>query len=136
MQTARDSDVRNVREGSRAPGDVHSGKHPTPRAERSSNRPGLVQLWKQEGPRFLYAGAAAPIIGLAFLDSFFFGAYGRSMSVTSSPHTSVCPLKADLNCYKSQGHIYNKIDKTHPHFLEYFSRARQLGQYLPSCRLL
>lgn len=44
-----------------------------------SNRPGLMQMWRQEGPRFLFAGAAAPIIGLAFIDSFFFAIYGRCM---------------------------------------------------------
>ena len=42
---------------------------------------GLRALWKKEGYRFLFAGAAAPIIGLAFIDSFFFATYGKCMFV-------------------------------------------------------
>jgi solute carrier family 25 carnitine/acylcarnitine transporter 20/29 len=42
-------------------------------------RPGLAQLWRKEGVRFLFAGAAGPILGLAFIDSFFFASYGRCM---------------------------------------------------------
>lgn len=42
---------------------------------------GLRGLWRQEGYRFLFAGAAAPILGLAFIDSFFFATYGKCMSV-------------------------------------------------------
>ncbi|PLW19722.1 hypothetical protein PCANC_01971 [Puccinia coronata f. sp. avenae] len=41
---------------------------------------GLRALWKKEGYRFLFAGAAAPIIGLAFIDSFFFATYGKCMN--------------------------------------------------------
>ncbi|CAH7688215.1 mitochondrial carrier domain-containing protein [Phakopsora pachyrhizi] len=41
---------------------------------------GLRQLWKQEGYRFLLAGAAAPILGLAFIDSCFFATYGGCMT--------------------------------------------------------
>ncbi|OAV90253.1 hypothetical protein PTTG_28377 [Puccinia triticina 1-1 BBBD Race 1] len=41
---------------------------------------GLRGLWKKEGYRFLFAGAAAPIIGLAFIDSFFFATYGKCMN--------------------------------------------------------
>ncbi|KAK4053284.1 hypothetical protein OIO90_003896 [Microbotryomycetes sp. JL221] len=43
-------------------------------------RPGLATLWKTEGVRFLFAGAAGPILGLAFIDSAFFGLYGRAMA--------------------------------------------------------
>ncbi|KAH9817202.1 mitochondrial carrier domain-containing protein [Melampsora americana] len=42
---------------------------------------GLRGLWRQEGYRFLFAGAAAPILGLAFIDSFFFATYGKCMSL-------------------------------------------------------
>ncbi|EGG04815.1 uncharacterized protein MELLADRAFT_108184 [Melampsora larici-populina 98AG31] len=42
---------------------------------------GLRALWRQEGYRFLFAGAAAPILGLAFIDSFFFATYGKCMSL-------------------------------------------------------
>lgn len=41
--------------------------------------PGLVSLWRAEGARFLFAGAAGPILGLAFIDSAFFGIYGKAM---------------------------------------------------------
>ncbi|MBW0569015.1 hypothetical protein O181_108730 [Austropuccinia psidii MF-1] len=41
----------------------------------------LKVLWRQEGYRFLFAGAAAPILGLAFIDSFFFATYGKCMSI-------------------------------------------------------
>ncbi|KAA1100950.1 hypothetical protein PGT21_002524 [Puccinia graminis f. sp. tritici] len=41
---------------------------------------GLRGLWKKEGYKFLFAGAAAPIIGLAFIDSFFFATYGKCMN--------------------------------------------------------
>ncbi|KAI9609873.1 hypothetical protein H4Q26_006862 [Puccinia striiformis f. sp. tritici PST-130] len=41
---------------------------------------GLRGLWKKEGYRFLFAGAAAPIIGLAFIDSVFFATYGKCMN--------------------------------------------------------
>ncbi|SCV67117.1 BQ2448_5763 [Microbotryum intermedium] len=46
----------------------------------STTRPGLTSLWKSEGARFLFAGAAGPILGLAFIDSAFFGLYGQFMS--------------------------------------------------------
>ncbi|KAK9900343.1 mitochondrial carrier [Cystobasidium minutum MCA 4210] len=46
----------------------------------SSTREGLIMLWKTEGAKFLIAGAAAPILGLAIIDSTFFALYGRSMS--------------------------------------------------------
>lgn len=46
----------------------------------SSTREGLVMLWRTEGAKFLIAGAAAPILGLAIIDSTFFALYGRSMS--------------------------------------------------------
>jgi len=60
----------------------------TPRTSRvgagsrppNGTRAGLVFLWKTEGVRFLVAGAAAPILGLAFIDSAFFALYGRTMS--------------------------------------------------------
>ncbi|KAG0147556.1 hypothetical protein CROQUDRAFT_106359 [Cronartium quercuum f. sp. fusiforme G11] len=42
---------------------------------------GLKNLWRQEGYRFLFAGAAAPILGLAFIDSCFFATYGKCMSL-------------------------------------------------------
>lgn len=41
---------------------------------------GLKTLWHKEGYRFLFAGAAAPILGLAFIDSFFFATYGKCMT--------------------------------------------------------
>lgn len=42
-------------------------------------RPGLRALWRAEGAKFLFAGAAGPILGLAFIDSAFFGGYGFFM---------------------------------------------------------
>ncbi|KAK4048955.1 hypothetical protein OIV83_004511 [Microbotryomycetes sp. JL201] len=47
---------------------------------QAQQRPGLATLWRTEGVRFLFAGAAGPILGLAFIDSAFFGLYGRAMA--------------------------------------------------------
>jgi len=61
----------------------HSICHPNSRKPSSSPSSiinGLKALWKKEGYRFLFAGAAAPIIGLAFIDSFFFATYGKCMN--------------------------------------------------------
>lgn len=44
---------------------------------------GLGALWQKEGYKFLFAGAAAPILGLAFIDAFFFATYGKCMSAFS-----------------------------------------------------
>ncbi|GAA94025.1 uncharacterized protein L969DRAFT_92957 [Mixia osmundae IAM 14324] len=62
---------------------IASGTSATLTAARASVRPTLRALWEQEGWRFLTAGAAAPILGLAFIDSAFFGIYGRAMSQLS-----------------------------------------------------
>ncbi|GAA5858091.1 hypothetical protein JCM8547_005649 [Rhodosporidiobolus lusitaniae] len=40
---------------------------------------GLLSLYRTEGIRFFFAGTAGPILGLAFIDSAFFGLYGRAM---------------------------------------------------------
>lgn len=56
-------------------------KPPLPSPSVPFQRPGLASLWKTEGSKFLFAGAAAPIIGLAFIDSAFFGGYGFAMYV-------------------------------------------------------
>ncbi|KAH8928175.1 mitochondrial carrier [Atractiella rhizophila] len=64
--------------------------HPRPRPSSSSCAPslpststsvvaGLRSLWRTDGYRFLYAGAAGPILGLALIDSAFFGIYGLGM---------------------------------------------------------
>ncbi|GAA5867979.1 hypothetical protein JCM3774_001554 [Rhodotorula dairenensis] len=45
----------------------------------SSSKPGIVSLYRSEGIRFFFAGTAGPILGLAFIDSAFFGLYGRMM---------------------------------------------------------
>lgn len=42
-----------------------------------------MNLWKTEGLTFFFAGAAGPILGLAFIDSAFFGGYGIAMYVRS-----------------------------------------------------
>ncbi|GAA6043273.1 hypothetical protein JCM8097_003027 [Rhodosporidiobolus ruineniae] len=42
-------------------------------------RVGLLSLYRTEGFRFFFAGTAGPILGLAFIDSAFFGLYGRVM---------------------------------------------------------
>jgi hypothetical protein len=57
---------------------------------------GLRGLWKKEGYKFLFAGAAAPIIGLAFIDSFFFATYGKCMFVLFF----FCLLPCLLNCFQ------------------------------------
>lgn len=58
-------------------GGVSAVGNPNPLSSLATIR----QLWKQEGYRFLFAGAAGPIIGLALVDSAFFACYGRCMSV-------------------------------------------------------
>lgn len=45
----------------------------------SHPRTGLRSLWRSEGVKFMFAGAAGPILGLAFIDSAFFGGYGAVM---------------------------------------------------------
>ncbi|GAA5833394.1 hypothetical protein JCM11251_003481 [Rhodosporidiobolus azoricus] len=45
----------------------------------SPQRVGLLSLYRTEGFRFFFAGTAGPILGLAFIDSAFFGLYGRVM---------------------------------------------------------
>ncbi|KAM0787290.1 hypothetical protein ACM66B_006523 [Microbotryomycetes sp. NB124-2] len=50
------------------------------RQQQHPPKPGLATLWRTEGVRFLFAGAAGPILGLAFIDSAFFGLYGRAMA--------------------------------------------------------
>ncbi|GAA5932822.1 hypothetical protein JCM1841_005440 [Sporobolomyces salmonicolor] len=42
-------------------------------------KPSIMSLYRSEGVRFFFAGAAGPILGLAFIDSAFFGLYGRVM---------------------------------------------------------
>ncbi|GAA5948505.1 hypothetical protein JCM3765_004905 [Sporobolomyces pararoseus] len=42
-------------------------------------KPSIMSLYRSEGIRFFFAGAAGPILGLAFIDSAFFGLYGRVM---------------------------------------------------------
>lgn len=54
----------------------------------------LRSLWRQEGVRFLFAGAAGPILGLAFIDSFFFATYGRCMSSLSQDRQDPSSLAA------------------------------------------
>ncbi|KAM0747013.1 mitochondrial carrier [Meredithblackwellia eburnea MCA 4105] len=58
-----------------------SSSPPPPTALASKGRkPSLVSLWRAEGTRVFFAGALAPILGLAFIDSAFFGGYGMAMS--------------------------------------------------------
>ncbi|GAA5992553.1 hypothetical protein JCM10908_002660 [Rhodotorula pacifica] len=47
--------------------------------QQKTTRPGIVSLYRSEGIRFFFAGTAGPILGLAFIDSAFFGLYGRMM---------------------------------------------------------
>jgi solute carrier family 25 carnitine/acylcarnitine transporter 20/29 len=44
-----------------------------------------MSLYRTEGIRFFFAGTAGPILGLAFIDSAFFGLYGRVMCVSNFP---------------------------------------------------
>ncbi|GAA5940919.1 hypothetical protein JCM3775_006848 [Rhodotorula graminis] len=60
-----------------APHVPHTAPHGTP--STSTARPGLISLYRTEGFRFFFAGTAGPILGLAFIDSAFFGLYGRMM---------------------------------------------------------
>lgn len=53
-----------------------TGSHPP---ASSSSKPGILSLYRSEGFRFFFAGTAGPILGLAFIDSAFFGLYGRMM---------------------------------------------------------
>lgn len=55
-----------------------TGSHP-PASTAASSKPGIVSLYRSEGFRFFFAGTAGPILGLAFIDSAFFGLYGRMM---------------------------------------------------------
>ncbi|GAA5873131.1 hypothetical protein JCM1840_005577 [Sporobolomyces johnsonii] len=52
----------------------HQHQHHQPR-----EKPSIMSLYRSEGVRFFFAGAAGPILGLAFIDSAFFGLYGRVM---------------------------------------------------------
>ncbi|POY71589.1 hypothetical protein BMF94_5374 [Rhodotorula taiwanensis] len=45
----------------------------------TATKPGIISLYRSEGIRFFFAGTAGPILGLAFIDSAFFGLYGRMM---------------------------------------------------------
>ncbi|GAA5831720.1 hypothetical protein JCM3766R1_004990 [Sporobolomyces carnicolor] len=68
-----------------------STSHPIPSTSAASNtphassapqrreKPSIMSLYRSEGIRFFFAGAAGPILGLAFIDSAFFGLYGRVM---------------------------------------------------------
>ncbi|KDE03758.1 hypothetical protein MVLG_05762 [Microbotryum lychnidis-dioicae p1A1 Lamole] len=85
LQTAQ---VPSNRVGRSSPPPTATSSSATPSAtaasthasSTSTTRPGLASLWKAEGARFLFAGAAGPILGLAFIDSAFFGLYGQFMS--------------------------------------------------------
>ncbi|GAA6024510.1 hypothetical protein JCM10207_000400 [Rhodosporidiobolus poonsookiae] len=46
---------------------------------KEAPRVGILSLYRTEGIRFFFAGTAGPILGLAFIDSAFFGLYGRVM---------------------------------------------------------
>ncbi|KAL7008830.1 hypothetical protein EMMF5_001576 [Cystobasidiomycetes sp. EMM_F5] len=77
-------EVLKVRMQTAIPAATAADTPSTPRAGAGSRPPastreGLLLLWRAEGARFLVAGAAAPILGLAFIDAAFFGIYGRSM---------------------------------------------------------
>ncbi|GAA5820152.1 hypothetical protein JCM3770_005393 [Rhodotorula araucariae] len=52
---------------------------PHAHAQHHHARPGLISLYRSEGIRFFFAGTAGPILGLAFIDSAFFGLYGQMM---------------------------------------------------------
>ncbi|BGP52389.1 hypothetical protein JCM10450v2_008367 [Rhodotorula kratochvilovae] len=53
---------------------------PAPHAQHQHHaRLGLISLYRSEGIRFFFAGTAGPILGLAFIDSAFFGLYGQMM---------------------------------------------------------
>lgn len=66
---------------SAAPASAPHAPHPAPHGSTSASaaRPGLISLYRTEGFRFFFAGTAGPILGLAFIDSAFFGLYGRMM---------------------------------------------------------
>ncbi|CAD6586615.1 MAG: hypothetical protein CYPHOPRED_003618 [Cyphobasidiales sp. Tagirdzhanova-0007] len=78
--------LAKVRMQTAIPAAIAADTPSTPRAGAGSRPPsgtreGLILLWRTEGVRFLVAGAAAPILGLAFIDSAFFALYGRTMSI-------------------------------------------------------
>ncbi|GAA6015852.1 hypothetical protein JCM11491_007209 [Sporobolomyces phaffii] len=52
---------------------------PQPSSMQRREKPSIMSLYRSEGIRFFFAGAAGPILGLAFIDSAFFGLYGRVM---------------------------------------------------------
>lgn len=56
-----------------------SAPHAPSTGQAAAARPGLISLYRSEGIRFFFAGTAGPILGLAFIDSAFFGLYGRMM---------------------------------------------------------
>ncbi|GAA5847620.1 hypothetical protein JCM9279_005327 [Rhodotorula babjevae] len=66
---------------SAAPASAPHAAHSAPQGSSSAStaRPGLISLYRTEGFRFFFAGTAGPILGLAFIDSAFFGLYGRMM---------------------------------------------------------
>ncbi|GAA5898026.1 uncharacterized protein JCM6883_000898 [Sporobolomyces salmoneus] len=51
----------------------------TSQQQQRREKPSIMSLYRSEGIRFFFAGAAGPILGLAFIDSAFFGLYGRVM---------------------------------------------------------
>ncbi|BGP04114.1 mitochondrial carrier protein, family 25 [Rhodotorula toruloides] len=53
--------------------------NPSASSSSSHTKVGLISLYRSEGIRFFFAGTAGPILGLAFIDSAFFGLYGRMM---------------------------------------------------------
>lgn len=73
------SSVNRVGRSSPAPSTLSAHPAVTTAPPPAGQRPGLRALYRAEGVRFLFAGAAGPILGLAFIDSAFFGLYGRVM---------------------------------------------------------
>lgn len=60
-------------------------------------KPSIMSLYRSEGFRFFFAGAAGPILGLAFIDSAFFGLYGRVMYVRCTHQRSDAALTKILS---------------------------------------
>ncbi|GAA5887163.1 hypothetical protein JCM6882_009469 [Rhodosporidiobolus microsporus] len=61
------------------PPSTEKTKQGAPPKTEKPQRVGLLSLYRTEGFRFFFAGTAGPILGLAFIDSAFFGLYGRVM---------------------------------------------------------
>ncbi|GAA5883584.1 hypothetical protein JCM16303_004896 [Sporobolomyces ruberrimus] len=75
------STMRTTASSVQLPATSQNSQHPSSSSSSTQRRekPSIMSLYRSEGIRFFFAGAAGPILGLAFIDSAFFGLYGRVM---------------------------------------------------------